>query len=55
MPPTPASASAGRCGIRRDRSESAVGLAIRVDKMTIIDVIAEPQRLHQLDLAVLAN
>jgi RNA polymerase sigma factor (sigma-70 family) len=39
----------------RGRLVVAIGLTIKGDKITEIDVIAEPLRLRQLDLAVLAN
>src|SRR6266511_2857131 len=35
------------------RLRLAVGLTIKDDKIAEIDVIADPPRLHQLDLAVL--
>jgi hypothetical protein len=37
----------------RGRLRLAIGLTIKDDKVTEIDVIADPPRLHQLDLAVL--
>jgi RNA polymerase sigma factor (sigma-70 family) len=39
----------------RGRLGLAIGLTIKDDKITEIDVIADPPRLHQLDLAVLAD
>ena len=39
----------------RGRLVVAIGLTIKDDKITEIDVIADPLRLRQLDLAVLAN
>ena len=39
----------------RGRLRLAIGLTIKDDKVTEIDVIADPPRLHQLDLAVLNN
>jgi RNA polymerase sigma factor (sigma-70 family) len=39
----------------RGRLLVALGLTIKDDKIAEIDVIADPERLHQLDLAVLVN
>jgi len=39
----------------RGRLGLAIGLTIKDDKITEIDVIADPPRLHQLDLAALAD
>jgi len=39
----------------RGRLLLALSLTIKDDKITEIDVIADPSRLHQLDLAVLSN
>jgi hypothetical protein len=39
----------------RGRLVVAIGLTIKDDKIAEIDVIADPSRLRQLDLAVLAN
>src|SRR6266536_2106791 len=39
----------------RGRLRLAIGLTIKDDKVAEIDVIADPQRLHQLDLAVLSD
>jgi hypothetical protein len=33
----------------------AIGLTIKDDKITLIDVIADPAPLHELDLAVLVG
>jgi RNA polymerase sigma factor (sigma-70 family) len=48
----------GRVGLvvaPRGRLLLAIGLTVKDDKITKIDVIADPLRLRQLDLAVLAN
>jgi RNA polymerase sigma factor (sigma-70 family) len=48
----------GRVGLvvaPRGRLLAAIGLTVKDDKITEIDVIADPLHLRQLDLAVLAN
>jgi hypothetical protein len=39
----------------RGRLVLALGLTIKDDKITQIDVIADPERLHELDLAILVD
>jgi hypothetical protein len=39
----------------RGRLVLALGLTIEDDKITLIDVIADPERLHELDLAILVD
>jgi hypothetical protein len=58
-PPAPCSAACWppweSSSLPRGRLVLALGLTVEDDKITLIDVIADPERLHELDLAILVD